>query len=353
MKPSNRFLLRGLLVVTVLTLAIAFVAHGLLRQAAHRRQLERLQQAGLIEQELQTSEFAQLALRAQMLAADRDFVEYVVQSLTPNPAHGGAIDKLSITDLLGERRQAYDVAMVLDTQGQLVSQSGVLARSRDTIAHDPLVAEAIKNGTASEGAWFQDGVLYWVVVSPLTQDHALKGLLVAANQATHLFSQRVAGLSHNDVVAMTSPSTVAAFSSGVDVPSQNLLSARGADVMALARQGGGPLYVHDDQHGFQTWVTPVRVSGLDLAMLAVDSADDHALERNECFVIGGFVLFGAIVALLIVAQWWRTWRPLDQVLDVLDRAANGDRTLVLRTRGSAIVTRIGESFNRMLDSRRS
>ncbi|GGA40139.1 hypothetical protein [Dyella nitratireducens] len=353
MKPSLGFLLRGMLAVVVLTLAAALSAKAFLKQAANSSELERLQQTGLIEQELQKSEFEQLALRAQMLASDRDFVEYVTQSLTPNPARGGAIDKLSITDLLGERRQGYDVAMVLDAQGQLVSQSGVLAERSDSIASDPLVTQTIKGGAPSQGAWFQDGVLYWVVVSPLTQANALKGLLVTANQANHLFSQRVAGLSRSDVVLMTSPSTVAAFSGGVDVPSQNVLSAHGADVMALARSGGGALVVRDGQRDVQTWVTPVRVSGLDLAMVALDMADDHAFAQSELLLVGSIVLFGVIVALLVVTQWWRTWRPLDQILDVLDRAAQGDHTLVLRVRGSALVTRIGESFNRILNPNRS
>lgn len=348
MKPSNGFLLRGVLAVTVLTLVAAFGANALLKQAARDLQLERMQQAGLIEQELQKSEFEQLALRAQMLASDRDFVEYVAQSLTPNPARGGAIDKLSITDLLGERRQGYDVAMVLDAQGQLVSQSGVLAKSSDSISHDPLVAVAIKSGAASKGGWFQDGVLYWVVVSPLTQANALKGLLVTANQATHLFSQRVGGLSHSDVVLMTSPSIIAAFSNGVDVALQNLLSAQGADVMALARSGGGQLLIHGDQRSFHSWVTPVHVSGLDLAMVAVDATDGHAFGTSELFLIGSILLFGVIMAILVVVQWLRTWRPLDQILDVLDRAAKGDRTLVLRAQGSALVTRICESFNQIL-----
>ncbi|GLQ91718.1 hypothetical protein [Dyella acidisoli] len=348
MKPSNAFLFRGVLIVAVLTFAAALGANALFKQATHSFQLERMQQAGLIEQELQKSEFEQLALRAQMLASDRDFVEYVAQSLTPNPTRGGAIDKLSITDLLGERRQGYDVAMVLDAQGNLVSQSGVLAKSSDSIAHDPLVAEAMKNGAASRGAWFQDGVLYWVVVSPLTQANALKGLLVTANQATQLFSQRVSGLSRSDVALMTSPSIVAAFSNGVDVTLQNMLSARAADVMALARSGGGPLIIRGDQRGFQIWVTPVHVSGLDLAMVAVDTTDDHAFGKSELLLISSIVLFGVVITILIVAQWWRTWRPLDQILDVLDRAAKGDHTLVLRARGSALVTRICENFNQIL-----
>lgn len=354
MKPSYSFLLRGLIVVTVLTLVAVLSASALLRQESLRLQSQKMQQAGSIEQELQKSALEQLALRAQILASDRDFVGYVVQSLAPDPARGGAIDKLSITDLLGERRQGYDVAMVLDVQGHLVSQSGVLTRSSESIAHDPLIAETIKGGTPARGAWLQDGVLYWVVVSPLTQDGALKGLLVTASQVGNSFFQRISALSDSDVMLMTSTSVVAASSSDVDVALQNLLTAQGTDVMTLAHSGGGPLFVHDDQRGLRTWVTPAAsASGLDLAVVAAYRGHGDAQGSSGLFLIGGFVLFGAIIAILIVVQWWLTWRPLDEVLDVLDRAAKGDRTLVIRARGSAVVTRISESFNHMLKINRS
>lgn len=353
MKPSTTFLLRSLIVVTVLTLAAALSANALLRGASSRLQSQKVQQAGSIEQELQNSAFEQLALRGQMLASDRDFVEYVAQSLAPDPARGGTIDKLSITDLLGERRQGYDVAMVLDARGYLVSQSGVLARSGESIAHDPLIAEAIHDGKPVRGAWMQDRVLYWVVVSPLTQNGVLKGLLVTASQVGDAFFQRVAALSDSEVVLVAPSSIVVASASDADIALQNLLAARGADVMALTRSGGGSLLIRDDQRDLSTWITPASVSDLDLAAVTVSKGGSDAYGSVGRLLIGGFVLFGLIVALLIVMQWWLTWRPLDDVLDVLDRAAKGDRTLVLRTRGSALVTRIGESFNHMLKITRS
>lgn len=353
MRPSLSFLLRGLTVVTVLTLVAVVSANALLRQEALHSQSQKMQQTGLIEQELQNSALEQLALRAQMLASDRDFVEYVVQSLAPDPARGGAIDKLSITDLLGERRQGYDVAMVLDAQGHLVSQSGVLARSNDSIAHDPLIEETIHSGKPTRGAWFQNGALYWVVVSPLMQNSALKGLLVTANLVGNSFFQRAGELSDSDVMLMTSTSIIAASSNDVDVALQNLLTAHGADVIAQAHSGGGPLFIHDDQRSLRTWVTPVHVSGLDLAVVAVYKGASDVRGPSGPLLIGSFVLFGVIIALLIVVQWWFTWRPLDDVLDVLDRAAKGDRTLVLRARGSAIVMRICDSFNHILKINRA
>ncbi|MBE1162371.1 hypothetical protein [Dyella acidiphila] len=352
MKHSTNFLLRGLAIVTLLTVAAALGASALLKDQALYLQTQKMQQAGLVEQQLQKSALDQLALRAQMLAADRDFVEYVVQSLAPDPARGGTIDKLSITDLLSERRQGYDVAMVLDAQGHLVSQSGVLARGSDSIAHDPLVAAAVHDGAPARGAWLQDGVLYWVVVSPLLQNHALKGLLVTASQVESAFFQPATAMSDSDVVLMTPASIVAASARDVDVSVQNVLTARDAEVMALARNGGGPLPLHGEQRDLRSWVTPARVPGLELAVVAIYKGGDTAGSPAP-LLIGGFVLFGAVIALLLLLQWWFTWRPLDDVLEVLDRAASGDRTLVLRTRGSAIVMRIGESFNHILKLNRS
>jgi hypothetical protein len=348
MKPSHAFLLRGVVAVTVLTLLAAFSTHALFKREIAHVQLEKIQRAGSIAQALQESDVEQLDLRARMLASDRDFVEYVVQSLTPNPQRGGAIDKLSITDLLNERRQGYDVAMILDTQGHLVSQSGLFARNGDSIAHDVLVAEVLKSATAAHGAWLQDGALYWVVISPLMQDNALKGLLVTASQVTRSFAQQVNTLSGSDIALLTPSSIVAVAGGGVDVNVQSLLTAQTADIMAVAGHGGGTLDIRDSQRPLQTWVAPIHVAGLDLAMVAVNTADDPANGQGSLLPIVGVVLFGVIMATLVLTQWWRTWRPLDQILDVLERAAKGDRTLVLRTQGSAIVRRIGDSFNDIL-----
>ena len=118
MTLATRNLWLGIGAVLLLTLAAAAVTVHQADRRARRRRIGAIAAWPVRwNANCEASRLAELQLRADSLAQDPAFVDYVAQSLIPVPQLGGAIDKASISDLLKERRHGYDVAMVLDTQG--------------------------------------------------------------------------------------------------------------------------------------------------------------------------------------------------------------------------------------------
>ncbi len=62
----------------------------------------------------------------------------------------------------------------------------------------------------------------------------------------------------------------------------------------------------------------------------------------------GAIGFGAAAWLLVLIQCQRTWLRLHWMLDVMERANQGDRNLTIRAEGSAIVRSLRDGINQLL-----
>jgi len=172
-----------LLLIVVLAVGAAYAVHWQAAQTARAQAAVQLQRAVAVARDAQAEALQVLALRGGALAEDPAFVDYVVQSLQPNAALGGGIDRASISDLLNARRHGYDVAMVLDAQGMPAALDGVLLKDKASIQHDPLVTTALGTAKPTQGAWVFDGKLLWVSVHPLLRGGVVQGALVAIQGA--------------------------------------------------------------------------------------------------------------------------------------------------------------------------
>jgi hypothetical protein len=148
-----------------------------------------------------------LQLRGEALAQDSAFVDYVAQSLIPNPQLGGAVDSVSISDLLRERRKGYDIAMVLDYRGTPVASSGILLKDPVSIRKDPLVTAAISQLKPRQGVWLDHGQLLWVAVNPLLRSGALQGVLVTATRVDAAFAVAIGHIARADVALVATAAT--------------------------------------------------------------------------------------------------------------------------------------------------
>lgn len=351
MKPGSQFLLKGVAAVVVLTVAAAWVTLHQVDQRAQVRSLQGLKVAATVEHELQSNRISELQLRAAALAQDPAFVDYVAQSLIPNSQLGGAVDSVSISDLLRERRNGYDIAMVLDARGMPAASSGILLKDHASIRDDVLVKAAISQLKPQQGVWVDHGQILWVAVNPLLRGGALQGVLLAASRVDKSFAAAISRIAGTDIALLIQPSpgSEPAPTSGLDGWTDQALSAQLPQVLAVTEPRGQPLKIADGQHGVTAWVTPLRTSGGRAALVALTPDDGAArMDTSALPLLLGVLGFGVCALLLVLLQWWRTWRPLQRLLEVIEHAVEGDRNLTIRVDGSSFVRRLRDGINRWL-----
>jgi hypothetical protein len=353
MKAATRFLLVGVVAVLTLTVAAAFVTLRQADQRAQHRSLSQLKVAATVERELGASQLVELQLRAAALAQDSAFVDYVAQSLIPNPQLGGAVDSASMSDLLRERRKGYDIAMVLDFRGTPVASSGILLKDHGSIRQDPLVGDAISQLKPRQGVWVDHGQMLWVAVNPLLRGGALQGVLLTATHVDSAFVMAVGRIAQTDLALVIQPSAGSepAPSTGLDGWTEQALTAQTPQLLGVTDKNGNAVRLADAQHGVMTWVTPLNASGGRAALVAIGPDEGQAIiDTGALPLLLGIAGFGACALLLVLLHWWRTWLPLQRMLDVIENASAGDRHLTIRVEGSAMVRRLRDGINRLLHS---
>lgn len=352
MSPAGAALAKGLFAVAACTaIAIAGVVVNA-DHAATARAAERLRITSEVEHDLQSQQQDVLGLRAQALAGDPAFVDYVTQSLVPNPQLGGGIDTLSISDLLKERRHGDDIAMLLDPTGEPVTSIGVISRGHALIRGDALVVRAISQLKPAQGMWLDNGDLLWVVVSPLLRGHSLQGLLVTASRVGDSFVAKLGRLSHSDVALVVDPAarTPVPYSSGLDIRLTDLLAARRADIFAVTAEQGAGLDLHDGSQSARAWVTPIHLEGGHAALVALDQQVSlgRAMGEDTTHLVIGVLCFALLAIGAVVWQWRRTWQPLAELAHAFDT----NKSAVARVRGSAAVRDVRDRLELALKAAR-
>jgi hypothetical protein len=355
MKPATRFLISGLALVVALAAIASAGVVGCVHRAADERTLERFKVAGIVGADLQTQQLETLQLRAQLLANDPAFVDYVAQSLMPNP-QTGAVDSLSISELLKQRRNGYDVAMVLDPLGKPVSSSGLLTKDRASIPHDTLVTTSIRELKPAQGTWLDNGQLFWVVASPLLRGNTLEGVLITATRVSDAFAATIGRIARSDVALVAESGGISSplSNSGVDVRVLDLLAKQSAPILAASTTSGQVVPIQDGSQVITTWIVPLHASDAQITLVALDhqgGGEDQNLHAEIVPLLLGVWVLGVIAILCVLVQWRSTWLPLQQVADVVERAASGDSHMTVRAGGSPIVRYLREGINRLLHSR--
>lgn len=353
MKPATGFLLMALAWVGVLTALALIAVQCQSQRIAQGQWQERLRTAASVGMELQAIRLQELQLRATVLASDQAFVDYVAQSLIPNPGLGGAVDSASISDLLNERRHGYDLSMVLDPQGQPVGRSGVLLRDRAGILRDPLVARAIAGLKPVQGLWVDHGQLLWVAVNPLLRGGALQGVLLSGAWVGDDFTATASRMGQAGVAVVVPAAPGAAWAPRMSDTGEVSASALGDNatrIMAVTAPAGQALQLQLGQRSASAWVVPLPASGGHAALIAVAPVGAAAIAAHGLAwpLQLGAALLGLLGALLVLQQWWRTHLPLQRMLSVVQRAADGDSNMTVRVDGGAGVRQLREQLNRLL-----
>lgn len=352
MKPASRFLATALLLIVVLTtVAMAGIVWQTC-QTAKAGQAHKLQSVSRLVNELQTNRISELKLRSHFLASDPAFVDYVAQALIPDPHLGGAIDGASISNLLDERRKGYDSAVVLDSSGRLAARSGrVLLRNAD-YSHDKLIEKSLKSHTPAAGIWSGGGQLAWLAVEPLMRGGVLQGLLVTSRRIDDEFTDSVAKISETEVAILVPADKGVAVvaSSNIGTLVGDELGGNHDKPFSVTAREGRQLRIRYPGGSSLSWVTPLDTAVGKAALVVLPQGHGNGIDvdaRVTPWLMAALVL-ALIAFLLVIQQWRRTYVPLQQMHDIIDRAANGERLVTLRTSGSASVRSLREVINKLL-----
>lgn len=357
MKPSTSFLVVAILAVVLGSALASAGAIWQTRRTRHAQTLAHLQTGAKVEAALQTSSFDVLQLRARTLANDPAFVAYVTHALIPDPALGGAVDSLSISDLLSQRRHGYDVAVILDRQGHPVATSGVLLKEAASITHDALVTKALATGKPTQGMWESHGHLWWVSVNPLMRGGSLRALLLAATQVDNAFADAIAQITHTDIAIVTkgASGTPAARSTGLALWQTRALAATSQSLPDIRDGQGMPHLLKDAGNTTMAWITPLPDSQGQAALVAMpaNAGAPPWVEPTAWPFLLGIAMLGLAGVFLVIIHWRRTCVPMDHIRSVIEHAADGDHHLHARSDGSAMVRQLRDAVNRLLQRDRT
>lgn len=356
MKPSTRFLVVSIawIVIGVVLAVVGTIWQT--RRTEHAHTLSRLQSAAAVEADLQTVRFTTLQLRARTLANDPAFVAYIAHALVPNPAMGGAVDSLSISDLLNQRRKGYDVAMILDSEGRPVATSGILLKDHASIANNALITRCLATGKPTHGMWADHGRLMRVTVTPLMRGGSLRAILLAASRVDDAFAIAIARITGTDIAILVNGASGAlvAQSSGLDVWETKALASNTQSMLDVQDMHGTAKTLADAGQHAVAWVTPLPDSHGRAVMTAMDASagSNPLVEPTTWPLLGGIAILGFAVMIMVLIHWRRTCLPMDQIRDVIEHAANGDHFMHARVGGSSQVRQLRDAVNKLLQRHR-
>lgn len=351
MKPATRSLvlwLAGIWLLAVLS-ALGLYAFGV--HQSRSGLVQRLSTAARAESALETQRLVTLQLRANHLDMDPAFVDYVAQSLVPNPALDNRIDSTSIADLLDSRREGYDLAVVLESDGKPVARSGTLLANDAQIRNDPAIGRVIATLKPHQEVRVEQGKIILVAVEPLLRGGALQGVLYTAEELGNSFTQAVGKVADAGIALVASPAPAS------ETPPNNGLSFA---ALAAIRAGLGSnpspaetrVLLNLDVAGavLPVVATPLNTVGGRATLVALDPG--FSVTSVTLATIGPLWLAIAVLSLLASLAAWVHWRrigvPLDCICAILERGVKGDHALVIRTEGSAAVRRLRDEINTLL-----
>ncbi|MGH8124385.1 MAG: hypothetical protein ACREPK_00840 [Rhodanobacteraceae bacterium] len=345
MTLATRSLLTGLALVAVLAVLSVLGVLAYTSHAARERSLAHLSDVRGIAVHLQKDRVALLRLRADTLAGDPSFVDYMAQSLIPNPAQDNAIDKTSIIDLLSQDRHGFDLAMVLDPDGRDVASSGLSLVRAKALQRDPLVKQVIATRKPANGLWVDDGRVLQVVVEPLLRAGALQGLLLTAQQLDGRFVNEVSSLARAGMGLIVSPGQTS------EPPLTSDAAPWMATVFGKLRMPSGlpaagrALQLEADGHTAWGWISPIRTKEGTAALVAFAQHSAVPPVTTVWPLLLGILVLTAIGFAVVAWHWRRVALPLQALGVIVERGAQGDHRLQARVDGSPGVRRLRDAVN--------
>ncbi len=361
------FLLFAVLIVLALGAAV-FVTLRQGDRIAGEAVEEALSASGEVQTEFTQRRLEEAQLKAQLIAADPGFVNYVADAQGGGLGLGDAdvADAGSIIDLLRERQQQYgfDLGVVLDAEGKLLARTDQSEPIEATLGGDPFVAPVLTELTPVSGFWRDGESLYQAAIMPLAQNDDLVGFLIVALAVNDALGQKVAKVSGADVAYLLPGAEGAPVVLGSSLPpsdaealSTAIIGGAGGIVTAL--NAGAPVARADFDVAGRRWaarLSPVDEGGgprlgSTLQLYSIDKATAGYRELTNLVLLVGLVaLLVAVPLSFVIAK--ATLRPLGAMAKAAQDAAAGEYRTHLALPGNDELSQLSQAFESLLSDLR-
>ena len=328
---------------------------------------------------------ARLALPAELLGADPNFVAYIQKALSGEPAlensmvtgpppppgqpapPGPGIDLVSIADQLEQRRQSFgiDLVMLLDDEGRVIfrtDQPAVTTPTREDLYERSSLVKRVVDDAAVEvstGVMAPGNRLYHAAVAPIATgaNRVRIGYLVNAVLIDDVFANRIAELTNAGVMFVPSPKVTNApvIARSPNAPSVSMQQM--ASVSGVFNTGRmiPPTNITVDQSKYVITAKPL-LAGKDVVGAAVflrsldrELAPFRQIE-NALLLGGGGALLLAFILSWLIAK--RLTHPIEELAGLAQAVTAGDYTVHPAIHRRDEVGILSRSFAKMITALR-
>jgi eukaryotic-like serine/threonine-protein kinase len=372
------FGLTALLIVIVVAIAIGVTiqrAEGIASTTVNNS----ISGATKLFQQFERQRLSALALPAQLLGNDPNFVAYIQTSLNPEPpapavpAPGApaaepavppapaSIDLVSIADQLEQRRKSFnsDLLILLDDEGRVVARTDKPAITEqvreDLYDATPLVKQIVDDAgvPATRGVLALGDKLYHAAVTPIaTGANPVRfGYLINALNIDDTFANSIADSTKAGVI-FASPASLARSSNAPQVTMQQM---KGVEEIAKTGRPMPPVTETVDRSKYVVTGEPLKAfdktvgAAVFLRSLDTELAPFKQIE-NTLLAGGGAALLLAFILTWIIAK--RLTRPIEQLAGMAQAVTAGNYDVHPNISRSDEVGILGRSFAKMITALR-
>lgn len=346
------FLVTGLLILLTVGAAAA-VTWVLGQRSAEAAAAEELRGSHATHTVLQQQRYRQLLLISRIFATEEILTSYLAQA-----AEEG--DRVAVLDSIEEYQNllSFDLAMVLDRNGRLLTRTDDPDAAGDDLSTNPLVAVALEEEEAF-GVLREESKLYHAVALPLVRQFDLVGYIVVAfavNDTLALQIERASG-AQTAFLASTATGPVVAAStldSGLIAALPSALRVQGEGLNRVTQRGETAERVELEIEGrrWLAFMAPLRDAagqtvGATVALSSLDArfADYQRVLTVVLGVGAAALVLGVLLSWLLARGSGRTVRLL---ASAAEQAARGRIDVALPPAGAGDPGRLTEALRGLL-----
>jgi len=366
------FLVTASLIAIVVAIAVGITiqrANAIARTTVNKS----ISSAAKLFEDFERQRLGRLALAAQLIAGDPNFVAYIQQALAPQtpqtPAADATVpsaptfDLVSIMDQLTQRRESLgsDLLMFIDDQGHLVAgtdqQAVTKPRGDDLYELSPVVKKAVEdpNPVTATGVFVYGDKLYHAAVAPIGAgpNHVRIGYLLSAYAIDNAFANKIAE-STNAGVAFV-PKTSGETARSANAPSVGMQQMESVDTILRTGKAILPSNATIEKSAYVMVGEPLMSANVPVGAAVFLRSLDRELApfreiQNALLAGGGGALLLAFLASWAVAR--RLTRPIEELAGIAQAVTAGDLNVHPAMDRSDEVGILGRSFAKMITSLR-
>ena len=308
-----------------------------------------------LEQELR-----ELELVSELVAADRAFVAYVVQSL--NVGADQQIDTRSITDLLNERSAEYgfDFSLILSPDGHVQVETGDLVTIGSDLSSRQAISSSLESRLTASGLWVTPERVLQVAATPLISGRTIQGYLITGNAVSNEFMGTIARVSGIELayVALTDERPNVVTTTLQVIESEGLSTLLSSDATLQqdisTEQLIGPIEIELSGQEWIANITPAggnQASGLLVSLVPKAQLFKTFRDISNVFLIAGMI--SILLALIVsVTASRRILKPLESLTNLAEDATRGQYRRYINVSDSGELLRLQRAFNRLISDQR-